>query len=175
MRSIVLILAIFFVQGCVTNQRTHKLASTFDSKEASFIFASGKNEIKGSALVRQAGGGIVTCAGSKISLVPRTSYADERMAVLYGTTSDSGSILGLINTTFDGDSTEYLNHMKESVCDAQGFFSFKNVADGTYYIIASIWWRLPNSNPFVNQQSGANMMRRVEAKGGQVVEVVLSP
>ena len=69
--------------GCV---KIHHMQNAFDAQEAAKIFEKGNNTIKGSAFLRQQGGGTVTCASSELFLFLATAFADERMSVLFDTT-----------------------------------------------------------------------------------------
>ncbi|MBP7370582.1 MAG: hypothetical protein KA902_04010, partial [Arenimonas sp.] len=57
--------------GCMTAP-TITLTTPFDSDYAQKMLADGTNMVKGSALIRQAGGGVVTCAGNEVLLIPNT-------------------------------------------------------------------------------------------------------
>lgn len=117
--------------------------------------------------MRQQGGGIVTCAGQPVYLVPATPYATERIRVLYGNT-ERGFNPGR-RQQFSPDPPEYRQFVKSARCDAQGNFTFDRVADGEFYINTSVMWQVAQT------QQGGQLMQSVKLKGGQSVSLVIAP
>jgi hypothetical protein len=72
--------------GCVTPQQApmRRISQPFDAEQARGLVAVGTSTLRGSAFLRQQGGGVVTCAGSDVTLVPATEYAKHRLTALYG-------------------------------------------------------------------------------------------
>ena len=109
------------LSGCVPPK--FRPTALFDTEKANLLLADGQNSIRGSALMRQIGGGVVTCAGREVRLVPATSYADEWMQALYGggehgyNPAFGGKAFTL---TDDYDVQQYLQLTKKTICDAQG-------------------------------------------------------
>lgn len=168
MRLIIVPILLVILAACIPAIQKHKMVNIFDPNEVSWFDRYGGNSIKGSALIRQVGGGVVTCAGNEVNLIPSSTYADERMFAIYGSNSAGYSEYGdlLIEDVPD---TQYLVKSKETYCDAQGFFKFSNLPDGSYYVVTSIVWHVGS-----DRQGGA-LMQAVHLYGGQEVEVVLSP
>lgn len=157
-----------FVAGCAAPGLTviKDFNHPFDANQAAAMLLPGPNTISGSALMRQQGGGVVTCAGRQVHLIPATDYAGMRMYAIYGTEKFIGPGAG---KTFEPDQPAYYLHMKATLCNAQGFFKFDKVADGTFYVQTTVSWvagRVPQ---------GGNLMERVSVKGGETVEVTLAP
>jgi hypothetical protein len=184
----ILLLATIFV-GCVGSQQIVYLSSPFDKDATKKIFENGNNTIKGSALIRQAGGSVVTCAGTEVQLFPATDYAKERTKYLYGNTDkgykDIQSSLRTAvrkrnhktgqweiapNYIFEPDYVEYSEFTRKTIGDAQGYFEFKNVPDGEYFIISNIVWGTSSVNA-----SGGWLLLRVEVRNGETINVVLAP
>jgi hypothetical protein len=145
------------------------LSTKFDKEEAQKLLKDGPNTIKGSALIRQAGGGVVTCAGREVRLVPATAYASERIGYIYNNGS-SGFAPAYKQTQFSENETDYFVNVKNSMCDAQGYFKFEKVADGEFYVLTNILWRV---NQYNNE--GGALMRKVKVNAGEIKEVVLAP
>ncbi len=145
---------------------------SFDSTEAKILLDSGANVISGSALIRKRGGDIVTCAGEVVHLIPATSYASERMAAIYRSTEKGywNASWGLPNLQYENESPEYKNLVKSTICDAQGFFKFNQVADGSFFVTASITWHV---NSY--ETEGGLLMQRVSVSGSELKEIVLAP
>lgn len=65
---------------------------------------------------------------------------------------------------------EYKQHHIMAQCDAQGYFTFENVADGNFFVLSNVVWMAGAHNP----QGGA-LMKSVSVKGGEVKTVILAP
>ncbi len=171
-----LILASCVIPPNVTTNfiRDRNISSMFDRDKAMKLLEDGSNTVKGSSLLRQRGGGVVTCAGNSVLLIPETPYARERMVALYrntvkgytGYNSDYGRVVRRIR--FKPDLPEYYRLMKETTCDAQGYFKFNNVADGNFFVTTSILWEVSSIT------QGGILMYYVRVSGGETKEIVLA-
>ena len=135
----------------------------------------GKNTINGSAFLRQAGGGVVTCAGSEVSLIPDTPYSRKRLSILYGN-PDKGyrkHLSDYFGVTVDNAFESYDRYQHTTVCDAQGKFSFKNVADGSWFLQSEAIWTVP-ARIFIDSLQGGYMVDRIDVKGGETRDVIIS-
>lgn len=144
------------------------LGTQFDAAQARAMLTDGVNMIKGNAFMRQRGGGVVTCAGSTVYLIPATEYAKRRFQILYGTPGDSGSNSRRADVKFDPDPPEYQTLVKTTRCDAQGNFTFDRVADGEFFVQTQVAWQV------AGRLQGGNLMHRVRVTGGQAANLVLS-
>lgn len=174
MRVAALICVALALSGCATT-RPVPVTKAFDANQAQYMLRRGTNIVTGSALIRQNGGGVVTCAGTEVSLVPATDYATERMQILYRSTNKGYLSAGAPNwinppsVPAETDS-RYLSLSRRTICDAQGKFEFADVADGSYYVTTAVLWRIG-----YNVQGG-NLMQRVDLPGSSPVhQVVLTP
>lgn len=161
--------AVLLLAGCATApSQPITIYAQFDAAEAAAMMAPGKNTITGSALIRQQGGGIVTCAGNPVLLIPATTYARERMAAIYG----SGSIARVgSGKTFTPDPPLYTTTSRQTMCNAQGFFKFEDVADGQFFLVTRILWTAGR----YNTQQGGFVMGRATVSGSRTVEVTMTP
>jgi len=66
--------------GCVTVQQV-QISTPYDADAITPFVAPGSNQLTGSALIRQMGGGVVTCAGYPVHLIPATPYAKNGRAI----------------------------------------------------------------------------------------------
>ena len=178
MKKNIISLAIIFMiyalfTGCAVTKPV-TLTSTFDIVSAREMLEPGKNTINGSALIRQRGGGVVTCAGREVILVPATDYANERMKIIYGNTikgyRPAPRMIGTTNIQFNNTVPEYTRLRKLKIGNPQGHFSFYNIKDGGYFVVTSILWQI---NDWFYE--GGSLMHYVEVSGGETKEVVLSP
>lgn len=177
MKKIALVLCALTLVACGTRQPQPKiqLHTMFNTEQAQQLMREGTNTIKGSALMRQVSGGVVTCAGQFVGLVPATTYAYERIRHLYGSdlSGTRNAFLAQNNPDpFESTDPNYTEMQKRTLCDAQGFFKFEKLADGEFFILSSVSWKAnPNSMYF----EGGWMMKRVAVKGGEVKEIVMAP
>lgn len=158
--------------GCA--QKPIHMATSFDSAQAQKLMAPGNNTLRGSAVIRQSGGGTVTCAGYNVQLVPATAYARDRIRAIYK--SENGGFLD-VNSGFGGfDSTdsEYTRLTSSTTCDAQGFFTFENISDGEFYVTTTIAWKVP-VNAYVTASAGGALAKKVALSGGKTTNIVLAP
>ena len=118
----------------------------FDPAVASFALeGDGQTEVSGSAFARQRGGGVVSCAGSDVWLLPDTPFfrwATTRVVTTDTTTS--ALIGGGADTSADWpiatrlqDTMEYA---RQSQCDIDGRFRFPAVPAGRYFVATVITW-----------------------------------
>lgn len=162
-----LCMTIFLLSGCADDmiQRVN-LVSTFNAQQAESMLHDGDNTITGNAFMRQQGGGVITCAGSEVSLTPETAYATERIVHIYGNPNEGAARKGII---FYPDDPNYMRLMKTTKCDSQGNFIFENVADGSFYITTVVGWVDGQNNT-----QGGSLMKRVDVKDGQSMKVIMS-
>ena len=144
------------------------IKSDFNAEQAAAAMRPGPNTIRGSAFMRQGGGGVVTCAGRTVSLIPATRYADDRFAGIYTFNADRAAAR-FRSIRFDPYESGYDKFMVETRCDAQGSFKFEQVADGTFYVETSVSWVV------AREEQGGRLVHRVTVNGGVVRDLILSP
>ncbi len=166
-RSLLAVFTFCMLSSCASIPQTpkHALHSEFNADQARRMLEKGTNTIKGSALMRQRGGGVVTCAGQTVFLIPATAYAVERMHFIYGPQDRGfGGKPGQLE-----DNSLYVELTRRTRCDAQGFFAFDQVADGMFYVMTRINWETGRS------AEGGGLMHRVTLSGVETREIVLAP
>lgn len=169
MKNLLLFFIMVLLCGCVAQQRNVVLQSRFDKEEAEQAMKPGKNKIIGNAFVRQMGGGVVTCAGNVVELIPVTKYSNERLLAIYGNTGEGFvDVYNARSISFTPDDYEYHTIRNKTTCDSQGNFEFENLADGEFFISTGAMWYV-GSNP----QGGA-LMKRVFVNGGETKKIVMS-
>lgn len=170
MKKLTLLIAFLTtLAGCkdvLTTEITTK--NEFSAKEASYVLKKGNNTISGNAFMRQGGGGVVTCAGSDVTLLPITAYSKERIDTLYGDENFS-SAYNLQYIRFVPEAPkEFREYSKKTVCNSSGDFEFKNVPNGKYYIQTNVVWNAGYS------LQGGGLLATVDVKNGESVELVMS-
>lgn len=169
MRKLLALTSLVTLAGCASPPAppVYNIKAPFSLEEAKPLLQAGANTIRGNALWRQSGGGVVTCAGREVSPIATTAYSSERMQALYlsterGTNSKRGY-------TFVPNPEEYQSTVRIARCDAQGNFSYDRIPDGKFFIVTAVEWRVGDS------PQGGYLMQAVTLSGGQTKTVVLSP
>jgi len=173
MKKIITLALILLLVSCATQQQLHTIQTPFDEDEMIRLSQPGKNTIKGSALVRQNNGGVVTCAGSPTNLIPVMKYSTERMYWVYkNSTKGFYRVVMMPTKMYTNENPRYGELARRTMCDAQGFFKFENIADGDYFLTTNIIWNTGGNSV---TKEGGFLMLRVSVKDGETKEVVLSP
>ena len=148
-------------------RRSIRVDIPFDTVQAARMLAPGPNKIRGSALLRQRGGGVVTCAGTTVLLIPATAYARERLGYFYG----SGETGYIVRNDFVIDSPQvdpgaWNRLQRETLCDAQGYFTFDRFF--AFHFANSIAWAVVMDSWIFNghvtdgyDESGWTLLRRL--------------
>lgn len=173
MKKLFLMFLFIFLSACTITPKQIELKNKFDVNEAKRLMKDGKNTIKGSALLRQVGGGIQTCAGEVVTLFPFTKYAEERMSYLYANT-ERGYYNFHRSFIFNPNEAAYAVFVKREYCDVDGRFTFEKVADGTFFVVAPVRWSVVLNQYGATQAQGGILMQKVTVKNGEMKRVVLS-
>jgi len=172
MKFIAMGTAMLFLSGCALPPKStvvHQINAPFDAAQAQRLLESGPNTIKGNAFFTQRGGGVVTCAGRSVHLVPGTDYAKARISAIYGPGDTGKNLATNPAPEFRPNPPEYWTLVKSTKCDAQGRFEFERVADGDFYVQTVVVWQVANA------VQGGSLIHRVSVKNGVTASVVLSP
>lgn len=159
--------------GMTPQKQTVVIPVPFDEEQAKYIKEQGTASISGQAFLRQNGGGVVTCAGSDVRLIPVTDYAEKRMLVLYGAFNDSSTKMYLPSARYvafppDYDSVSYVEYTRKSVCDASGNFTFTNIAKGSYFLTTSVTWNV------MNKVQGGPMAQLVHVEDKENKKIIMN-
>jgi hypothetical protein len=139
----------------------------FSPAEVAWAKTRGTNSITGQSFLRQQGGGIVTCAGYEVDLVPQSSYASERINFRYGNTT-KGYARTFMAPKLPPADPGYVESWHKTQCDAQGNFSITDLPDGDYYLITRVVWIVDRI------EQGGGMMQRISLHGGEHIKVLLT-
>jgi hypothetical protein len=125
--------AFIVLVGCAQTRPVKPISAKFDPAEYSPYQASGPGTIVGQGFLRQKGGGVVTCAGSKVLLVPATAFTREVVQIFVtGWQPDMSNLTGL----------RAEGAMRESMCDAQGNFRFESLAAKQWIVMTEVKWAI---------------------------------
>lgn len=140
------------------------LADTLDWSKA-----RGPNTIKANALLRTRGGEVRTCAGLPAKLVPFSGGSQDFVVREFG--SDQGGL----KSSAKWSASNLDPYIRDTICNAQGDFSFENLPDGKYYVVAVVTWEAPSGGQYsYMQQQGGTLARLVEVSGGETKSVVVT-
>jgi hypothetical protein len=149
------------------------ISSGLSEPDVAWSRARGSNTITGQAILRTRGGDVKTCAGLGASLIPHTAYAEERLAVTYGRGSEGFG--GREARVFNPDPAIYHQTTRTTICDAQGNFRFQNLPDGRYFVLVEVSWDAVQGGYYPHlARQGGTMMSRVEVRGGESREMILT-
>jgi hypothetical protein len=132
-----------------------KMQTKFDYSEHEPYAKPGENGISGQAFVRQQEDSVVTCAGSRVLLVPATSYFRE----MFWHMIIAGSEPEPPETPYPS----LKSMIRKTQCDAQGNFSFSEIPDGTWFILTE-----------VNARGGGVLITEVTLSNGRIIQVLLT-
>ena len=130
------------------------------------MLESGSGTITGSALIRQRGGGVVTCAGNEVFLIPSTESGSRELRRIFG--SEQGYHRRGGGTLGGGTVVMPPVPNRTTVCDAQGFFTFDDVRAGRWHVMTSVVWTVGDS------YEGGALLGTAELGDGEEIELVLS-
>jgi hypothetical protein len=107
------------------------MTTAFDYEAHKPYTQAGIYTVKGQGFMRQSGGGVVTCAGSEVVLMPATPFFREVIDIhrAWGTPQ--------IEKKLD---SSYKSIVKQSQCDAQGNFSFTHIPAGSWFVMTHVQW-----------------------------------
>lgn len=166
------LLAGFLQAGCAGLQGSYGTTPAFDPAEVAGASERGKNAVRGSAVLRPAGGEARTCAGATVALLPDSAYTQDRMRRLFGAVEQGSNDLapGAARRLEPADPA-FARAVRTTTCDIRGRFGFSALPDGTWYVTTSVTWRTRGNDPA--SQAGAALMQRVVLAGGTVAQVEL--
>ena len=160
---IVIVLGLLY-SGCAVRQpvlrQPVQMQTAFDPLEHNAYVEPGENSIKGQGFLRQQGGGVVTCAGSQVMMMPATSIFREAIShIRAGKKSE-------IAEKIDPSLKPIL--LKLGQCDAQGNFSFEKLPSGAWFVLTEVSWVVGNF------RQGGTLMREVDLSNDETVQVLLT-
>ena len=160
-------LAAVLLFGCVV---VPPMQSVFYADEVAFIHERGTNTIKGNAFLRQKGGGVVSCAGSEVLLIPKGAYSTERMERLFGIATVKGYNPAGFGRRAPAAPEGFFSATRETTCDIDGKFEFKNLSAGSYFITTDVFW---TASSYFSPPQGGNLMVPVTFAGNDEVRNVV--
>ena len=149
-------------------------APRFNPSSVAWSKRTGGNVITGVARLEAENGKLRTCASLPVRLAPDSAYTRERVQLLYGDADaafvDAQEAQRARAQPGAQVTRAYESTLKAATCDATGRFVFKDLPDGTYYVMAPVVWR----GKLGEVSEGGFFMQRVTVQGGETARVALA-
>lgn len=149
-------------------------SANFNPNGVAWSKKAGPNAIAGVARLEADNGKLRTCASLPVRLAPDSAYTRERVEMLYGDSDaafvDAEEAQRARTQAGTNVPKSYENALKAAVCDTKGRFVFKNLPDGTYYVMAPVVWR----NKVGEVSEGGFFMQRVTVRGGETKRIAMA-
>jgi hypothetical protein len=135
-----------------------QLRSTLTKEELQPWGEGGDRFIAGEAFRRQAGGGVVTCAGETVYLLPSVKVSEEAVKIwragdeIYTTNLEYANVSGSVRWT---------------ECDKDGNFAFFDLAPRKYLVFVKVTWHVGK------KEFGGMLFERVSLKSGSAERLIL--
>lgn len=159
-RSTFAALTLATLAGCVSTppqQPPVAMTTQFSAEEHAAWKGEGTATINGQAFLRQNGGGVVTCAGQPVFLMPETPYFEELFSIMRR---------GRLPATAPGEGAKEI--ARQTMCDAQGDFVFTKVPAGPWLVTTAVSWTVGY------QQQGGGLLKTIEVSDGEEAAVFLT-
>lgn len=155
-----LTVALLLLAGCAAPPppAPMDLQSQFSPQDVQAFLGIGTGAVKGQGFLRQRGGGVVTCAGAPVQLIPATPYFREFLHQLR-----IGRRPGP-----DQSLDSYRTYFRRSNCDAQGNFEFDNLPAGSWFVMTEVRWTVGHL------PQGGVLLREISVPDHQAKQVFLS-
>ena len=153
------------------------MQATFDAAATKEQLHPGDNTIAGSAFLQMKDGGVTLGSGREVLLFPVNEFSSEWIKHWFGGTSKGFRQSFWGSPKFANIPQEFFDLKKTIVANAKGEFSFKNLADGEYYVVTSITWTITTrqSNGYTTERDGGgHIFQKVAVSGGETQEIVLT-
>lgn len=158
--GVILFLALFiFPMACFAPPYT--IRTPFMEEEWRQGTQTGTASITGQAFLRTRGGGIRTCAGEKVILMPYNSYTAE----LYEAARRGGRAVS-------NPDPRIQDYSRVEVCSAQGDFSFNGLPAGRWLIFSKVIWEVPTR--YSSNVQGGDLAGIVETMEGRITKYFLT-
>ncbi len=154
--AVVLVLIAIALGGCATPQRQSQPEPEplrFDYDLHKPYLGPGPNKVYGQGFLRTNVGGVVTCAGNQVLLLPATPY--------YSQVKDA-YVLGKLRPFLP------YGYSQKSQCDAEGNFVFSEVPDGIWLFLTEVRWT------FRGKPQGGVVAAEAGIQGGGTFQVIVS-
>lgn len=166
MKGFLLFLALippFIVIGCAAAPEIHNRTAPFIQSEYDPYENPGTSVITGQAFMKTRGGDVKYGAGCTVVLNPVTTYSTEwfRKAVIEGYSLSEPDPRGS-------------KYHRQTIADGNGYFEFKNLPKGEYYLACSITWQYYAGSLLGNQTTGGTAYAKTKVNESETVKVIVT-
>lgn len=142
------------------------LSMAFDDSSASYVLQPGDNSISGRAYLTSRSGYVRNCGYDSVHLIPVTPYSTQWMSQLFpGPAQEYAPDAEVGKMPRD---EAFMRYQRIAACDGFGNFRFDHVADGKYFVFATVSWLSRW------QRNGGGLMAQVEVMHASQQNVVLT-
>jgi len=145
------------------------ILNEFDSVD--WFENKGSSTIIGSAKFKPKEGEVRFGDTFGIELMPISAYTDERLKLIYNSNESGVVYISGTIPKFIPDPVGY-HKTRKVTCDKNGNFEFKNLPNGTYYVIAFMIW--DEINESISIKNGGGIMKRITLKENEDVTIEMS-
>ena len=131
-----------------------KMQTKFDYSEHEPYAQPGENGISGQAFLEQQEDKVVTCAGSRVLLLPATSYFREMIGHM---------VAGSEPEPPEKAYPSLKRMIRRTQCDAQGNFSFPEIPDGAWFVLTQI-----------SARHGGVLITEMTLSNGETIRILLT-
>ncbi len=150
--------------NCFSSQTTiyREKRRPFNPAEYKYINLNGSSTIRGQIILPTRGAEKKPGAGCEITLNPATSYSEE----FYIKTVQNG-------IPIEEADLRVLKYIKKTVANDSGWFEFKNIAAGKYYLYSPIEYEIPQPDGGY-KRTNAYVYTTAYLRKGETVEILLT-
>lgn len=158
-----------FISGCSQGLLSITLPVAFDEKESHRHLRPGFNTVQSRINFRKSFGGSANCIGGLVTLVPATPYAIAWMSEFYANPDISWPVgkSAFMEKNHPqyfviAETEAFTAASRQTLCNTDSRFDFRNLADGDYFIMANVQWRYWGHPPEVG-----SLVTRFSLAGGE--------
>lgn len=148
--------------GCAAPQQQVVQRPPFPEAEYATLEKEGTATVTGQVFLKTRGGDVKTGAGNVVYLNPATSYSK----FIYDRRNQPVS--------FSPPDTRLLAYLRQTVADASGRFTFKNVPAGEYYVTGQVTWEAPVGYQGSMVRQGGMIWKLISVQEGEAVEIMVT-
>lgn len=146
----------------------YQVTTPFSEQDFQPWTGSGPATVRGQAFLKTMGGDVKTCAGQKVILIPANAYGLELVQADKAGYSDVSNI-----------DPRFSNYVHQTICDAQGNFTFTDLPAQPWAVETSVLWHVPHIDqpgdepgPLAAFLSGAPPPPEMDQQGGALIQEV---
>lgn len=140
--------------------------ASFDPKQAAAYAGAGPANLHGQAFLKTVGGDVKTCAGEDVVIIPGMPYLEEMI----------GKVRAGVDLHMDDHAKPLL---RQTICDAQGSFSFSGLPAQRWLILTQVKWGVPHierpgerTGLITGMIFGVHVPPATDEQGGELMQAI---